>query len=33
MQRRKLGNSGPEISPIGLGCMAMSGLYGPAERD
>jgi aryl-alcohol dehydrogenase-like predicted oxidoreductase len=30
MQRRKLGNSGLEVSAIGLGCMSMSHGYGPA---
>jgi len=29
MQKRKLGNSGLEVSPIGLGCMGMTSSYGP----
>jgi aryl-alcohol dehydrogenase-like predicted oxidoreductase len=34
MQKRKLGNSGLEVSTIGLGCMGMSFAYGtPEERD
>jgi aryl-alcohol dehydrogenase-like predicted oxidoreductase len=32
MHTVRLGNSGPEVSRIGLGCMAMSGTYGPADR-
>jgi aryl-alcohol dehydrogenase-like predicted oxidoreductase len=27
-----LGTSGPEVSPVGLGCMGMSGMYGPSDR-
>src|SRR6266851_4813084 len=30
MQKRKLGRSNLEVSAIGLGCMSMSGDYGPA---
>ena len=28
---RKLGRTGPEVFPIALGCMGMSGMYGPAD--
>ena len=31
MRKRKLGNSGLEVSAIGLGCMGMSFGYGPAK--
>ena len=34
MQKRRLGNSGLEVSSIGLGCMGMSSGYGPpADRQ
>jgi aryl-alcohol dehydrogenase-like predicted oxidoreductase len=32
MQQLQLGASGPRVSSLGLGCMGMSGMYGPADR-
>jgi aryl-alcohol dehydrogenase-like predicted oxidoreductase len=32
MEQRQIGRSGPRVSALGLGCMGMSGMYGPADR-
>jgi len=33
MRRTRLGRNGPEVSVLGLGCMAMSDIYGPADEQ
>ncbi len=33
METVSLGKAGPKVSRIGLGCMGMSGMYGPADRQ
>jgi len=33
VRRTSLGAAGPRVSAVGLGCMSMSGMYGPADRD
>ncbi len=32
MNQCQLGQKGPRVSVLGLGCMAMSGMYGPTDR-
>jgi aryl-alcohol dehydrogenase-like predicted oxidoreductase len=29
--KRRIGKNGPEVLPIGLGCMSLSGVYGPCD--
>lgn len=33
MRTRQLGSTGPLVSELALGCMAMSDVYGPADRN
>jgi aryl-alcohol dehydrogenase-like predicted oxidoreductase len=32
-QNRQLGSAGPAVFPIALGCMGMTGIYGPADEN
>ena len=33
VESKKLGKSGPEVFPIALGCMGMTGVYGPVDES
>src|SRR5215475_6441550 len=32
IEPRRLGSAGPAVFPLALGCMGMSGMYGPADE-
>jgi aryl-alcohol dehydrogenase-like predicted oxidoreductase len=32
LQKRKVGKNGPAATAIGLGCMSLSGVYGPSDE-
>jgi len=31
MERRRLGTGGPQVAPVGLGCMSFGGIYGATD--
>jgi aryl-alcohol dehydrogenase-like predicted oxidoreductase len=33
IENRSLGSTGPTVFPLALGCMGMSGMYGPSDDD
>ncbi|MFX8457331.1 aldo/keto reductase, partial [Acinetobacter baumannii] len=33
MEKRALGKNGPLLTPLGLGCMGLSGLYGKTDDE
>jgi aryl-alcohol dehydrogenase-like predicted oxidoreductase len=33
MRKTRLGKNGPQVSGLGLGCMGMSGMYGPTDEQ
>jgi aryl-alcohol dehydrogenase-like predicted oxidoreductase len=33
VEKVKLGATGPAVFPVALGCMGMSGMYGPSDDE